>query len=91
MKSIMQEVNECYVCGCKRNLEEHHVMSGRGNRSLSERFGLKVKLCYTHHRSPVGVHSDYKLKKQLEEDAQTAFEKFYSHEMWMELFKKNYL
>lgn len=91
MKSIMQQTNECYICGCKQNLEEHHVMSGTANRRLSERYGLKVYLCYTHHRSPIGVHNDYILKERLEKDAQIAFEKIYGHSKWMQDFRKNYL
>ena len=38
------------------------------------------------------VHEkDKELDRQLEQDAQRAFEAIYGHEAWMKLFRKNYL
>ena len=92
MKSIVQENwDECYICGCSRNLEEHHIMSGWANRKLSEQYGLTCRLCADHHRSKIGVHQDIILKERLEKAAQKAFEQQYGHTKWMELFRKNYL
>ena len=88
--SIVQKDRKCYVCGKTVGLEEHHMMSGP-NRKLAEAWKLKCLLCYEHHRSPIGVHSDIILKERLEKDAQRAFEKLYGHRKWMELFRKNYL
>jgi hypothetical protein len=34
---------------------------------------------------------DKELDRQLPQDAQRAFEKKYSHEEWMAIFRKNYL
>ena len=91
MKSIMQQDECCYICGCTHNLEVHHVMSGTANRRLSELYGLKVFLCRDHHTGSIGVHSDIFLKNRLERDAQRAFERIYGHRMWMQTFRKNYL
>ena len=93
MKSIMQDEDEprCYVCGCRTNLERHHVMSGHANRKLSERYGLTVMLCRDHHTGSIGVHQDYILKERLEKDAQRAFERTHSRREWMQIFRKNYL
>lgn len=93
MKSIMQNMDEprCYVCGCERNLEVHHVMSGTANRKLSTQYGLIVWLCRDHHTGRIGVHSDIILKERLEKAAQRAFEQRYGHSAWMRTFRKNYL
>lgn len=56
MKSIMQIKKECFECMTYSNLEEHHIFFGSANRKLSEQDGLKVWLCYNHHRGTNGVH-----------------------------------
>lgn len=47
-KSIMQQDdNECYLCGANGTMDHlhwHHVFGGP-NRKLSERYGLKVRIC----------------------------------------------
>ena len=92
MKSILQDGEpRCYVCGCVRNLELHHVMSGTANRKLSDEYGLTVYLCRDHHTGSIGVHSDIILNQRLKRDAQRAFEKTHSHAEWMTIFRKNYL
>ena len=93
MKSIMQDPDDfrCYICGCVRNLEEHHAMHGTSNRKLAEQYGLKVRLCADHHRGRIGVHTDEILDTRIKKDAQRAFEKIYGHSFWMKVFRKNYL
>ena len=56
MKSILQSKKECYICFSTNNLEVHHCFFGSANRKLSEQDGLKVWLCYEHHRGTNGVH-----------------------------------
>ena len=91
-ESIVQnDLTECYVCGCRTNLEIHHIMSGSANRKLSTAYGLVCALCADHHRGAIGVHQDIILNERLKKDAQSAFEKRYGHTKWMSLFKKNYL
>lgn len=69
MNSILQCKKECYVCKIASNLEAHHLFFGQANRKLSEKYGLKVPLCYEHHRGTNGVHGkngrqlDLRLKK----------------------------
>ena len=92
MKSIVQaDENHCFVCGSQRGLEYHHIMHGTANRRLSTRYGLTCYLCYLHHRGRFGVHSDADMNRRLQRVAQKAFEDIHGHEMWMEVFKKNYL
>lgn len=100
-KSIMHNKQDgtCYLCmllrqdyDTRRDLQEHHVMSGTANKKLSEHFGLKVYLCLEHHTAgPYAVHNNAKVRLILSEKAQKIFEKKYSHEKWMEVFGRNYL
>lgn len=91
--SIVQDltVERCFVCGCTRGLEYHHIMHGTANRRLSTRYGLTCWLCRSHHRGRNGVHYNAELNRKLQETAQKAFEKTHSHTEWMKIFGKNYL
>lgn len=89
LKSIMQDKEECYISGSRINLDKHHCIHGGANRKLADKYGLWVWLRHDIHMQ---LHDrDKELDRQLEQDAQRAFEKKYSHEMWMALFRKNYL
>ena len=81
----------CAVCGCRVNLERHHIFGGVANRPLSEKYGLWVWLCKEHHTGKDGVQYDKKRNQAFKRLAQIAFEARYSHEEWMNVFKKNYL
>lgn len=82
----------CFFCGCRTGLERHHVMSGTANRKLAEKYGLWVYCCDFHHRDPKeGVQYNREKADRLKAMAQIAFESRYSHEKWMETFRKNYL
>lgn len=103
MKSILHDKSDrtCYLCMKLENnyaaypyLEEHHVMYGKGNRPLSEKYGLKIYLCYRHHNdqfSPVAVHNNKTIREMTCIDAQKAFEKVYPDKSFREIFGKNYL
>lgn len=46
----------CFICGCQRNLEKHHIFGG-GLRKKSELYGLTVWLCHNcHNEPPNGAH-----------------------------------
>ena len=67
-------------------------MSGTANRMLAEKFGLWVYCCDFHHLDPKeGVQYNREKADRLKAMAQIAFESRYSHEKWMETFRKNYL
>lgn len=100
MKSIMQaDQDRCYLCEklgaiarIWRGLETHHVFGGTANRKLSERYGLKVRLCVGHHREgPYAVQNNRKIDGILKQDAQRAFERDHSREEFMRIFGKNHL
>ncbi len=92
-RSIMQQGDpRCFFCGKRTGLERHHVMSGTANRKLAEKFGLWVYCCDFHHLDPKeGVQYNREKADKLKALAQIAFESRYSHEKWMETFRKNYL
>ena len=89
---IRQDPGCCYLCGKPlRYREEHHIFGGP-NRKWSEKYGLKVYLCYgCHQGSRTAVHNDAGTMQKLHEDGQRAFEKIYSREKFREIFGKSYL
>lgn len=93
MSSIVQDlsVERCFVCGSTRELELHHIMHGTANRRLATRHGLTCWLCRTHHTGRYGVHSNAELNRQLQQEAQRAFERTHTRTDWMNIFGKNYL
>ena len=92
MKTIIQREHQCLVCG-SWNIEDHHIYFGP-KRKLSEKYGLKVWLCPTHHRGTYGVHGKegHKLDVELKVLGQKAFEYHYgTREEFIETFGRNYL
>ena len=102
MKSVIQnkEDRQCYICknflgdfSEKSDLEEHHIFGGP-NRTLSEKFGLKVYLCHEHHQnSPESVHNnkDPQYNLLLKQEGQKAFMKQYPDKDFVKVFGKSYL
>lgn len=99
MKSIIpQAENCCWLCCQNSNYwqyrkgerHEHHIFYGTANRSISERWGLKVWLCWRHHEE---LHDkpNEGFDLELKEYAQRFFEKKYSHELFMQEFGKSWL
>lgn len=92
MNSIIQSKKECYFCGSQTALESHHCILGK-NRSNAEKYGLKVWLCYEHHRGTYGCHGKYGslLQDKLKVAAQKKFEEVYPELDFLDIFKINYL
>ena len=90
-KSILQNEKVCYLCPRTTGLEKHHVMSGFANRKLSEKYGLWVYLCKDHHTGKEGAQYEKDLNMLLRRQAQKEFELIYGHNLWMSVFRKNYL
>lgn len=101
MKSIMHDKKSgtCYLCillnsdYSKKTTQEHHVIYGKGNRKLSERYGLKVYLCIAHHLhdgGPYAVHRNKDISDMLCVEAQKAFGKAYPDESFRTVFGCNY-
>ena len=89
--SIVQTEKQCYFCGRQSNLEVHHILAGVANRKLSDKYGLWVWLCHNCHTGTDGAQYNKHKNLELKAEAQLAFERLYSHEKWMELFRKSYI
>lgn len=94
-RSIIERKNagECFICGRRDNLHDHHIFYGKGRRKKSEHYGLKVHLCYECHEGPKGVHMNPNTGDDLElkQLGQRAFEEKYSHELFMQEFGKSWM
>lgn len=93
MKSIIQKNKECYVCGTTIGLHSHHIYFGNPWRKLSEKYGMKVYLCWAHHEGTYGVHGKHghELDMKLKKEGQEIFEAYYSDLNFKDIFGKNYL
>ena len=98
MKSILQKKNgTCYLCMMlhgdysRKEVQEHHVIFGTANRRLSEKYGLKVYLCLSHHEEgQEAVHRNAEIARMLKAQAQRAFGIRFPGLDWMKIFGKNY-
>ena len=106
MKSIMQtDEEECYLGKARAGerhqaMHWHHVFEGTGRRNLSEKHGLKVRLCaFSCHlgfdtasgMKQNAVHKNKEIDDNLKKEAQLKFEETHSREEFMSIFGKNFL
>jgi len=85
---VTSEYDKCFICHSERNLEAHHCMHGTANRRLAEKYNLIVPLCRSCHSE---LHDrNTELDRHIMQLAQIEFEKNFSYELWMQVFKKNY-
>ncbi|PWL65962.1 MAG: hypothetical protein DBY26_06750 [Amedibacillus dolichus] len=92
-KSIIQNEKRCFVTYSTTGLHKHHIFKG-ANRNNSEKYGCWVWLRYDwHNGADYGVHgkNGHALDIRLKQIAQEKFEEKYSHELFMQVFKRNYL
>lgn len=90
-KSLLQNEKKCYITGSTNNLHQHHVYGGC-NRKNSDKYGCWIWLrADWHNLSSYGVHFNKELDLKLKRECQKKFEEKYSHEKFMEVFKRNYL
>ena len=85
------DVPQCFLCGCKTNLERHHIFAGVANRKISHREGFWVTLCSECHRGVDGAQYNSETGEYLKRQCQMAYEELHSREEWMNLIRKNYL
>ena len=98
MKSIIQVNKECFICRVNHDVEtttglhEHHIFGGVSRRRLSEKYDLKVYLCYRHHNfDNHSVHYLKALDLDLKRRAQQEFEKTHTSDEFIETLFKSYL
>lgn len=94
MKSIIQDIKQCYVCGTTSNLHNHHILFGK-NRKKADEDGLTVYLCYYHHEGTDGVHGlkGHELDIRLKQIAQDIWMKHNNKDTkdFIKRYGKNYL
>lgn len=96
--SILQAKDgRCYICmknGSDRLwpiVHKHHAFLG-ANRKIAEAEGLYVFLCPAHHEFGAdAVHRNYDMIREIQRDAQTAYEETHTRQQFMILFGRNYL
>lgn len=95
MSSILQSKKRCFICERETELEMHHCFFGSANRKLSEQDGLKVWLCYEHHRGTYGVHGrdGEEMDTYLKEQAEQVWIDYYrkTKDDFRQRYGKNYL
>lgn len=90
-KSILQSEKECYITGSTEGLHKHHIFFSY-NRKNSEKYGCWVWLrADWHNMSDYGVHFNKELDLRLKRECQERFEAIHGHEMFMQIFGRNYL
>ena len=90
--SILQSEKKCYLSGAVNvPLDKHHIMNGTANRKKSEKYGVWVWLDHDVHMKLHQTAEGQQWQRYLKQEAQRAFEKIWSRELWMKEFKKNYL
>ena len=94
MKSIIQRNDtRCFICHSRSMLEWHHIFGG-ANRSKSEKYGLKVRLCHNcHNEPPRGVHQNKERRQGLQAFAQKKAMEYYGwdEDAFRQRFHKSYL
>ncbi len=100
MNSILQDKNDCRCFLCvvegnaviRRGVHWHHVFFGTANRKLSEKYGLKVRLCLWHHTEGVkAVHHNKEIDTLLKKIGQYIFERHWPELCFRAIFGKDYL
>lgn len=92
MESIIQKEKECFICGRTTGLHLHHCLSGTANRRLSEKYGLKIFLCWEHHNgSNNSVHHNRELELAVKQLGQSHFELTHTREEFRAIFGKSFL
>lgn len=95
MKSILQFRDVCFFKNseCSGPLHTHHVFEGTANRKKSDSWGLTIRVCAFHHNlgGKKCVHENKQMQDELKRYAQEQFELLYGHDVWMNVFHKNYL
>lgn len=84
---MVSDKRECYICGRTQGLEVHHMLHGI-RRAKADKHGLTCYLCRGCHKA---LHDRGTFDRELEQDAQRAFEALYGHEEFMREFGRNYL
>ena len=86
--SIVKEDSpeRCYICGIYPT-QVHHMLHG-SMRAKADKYGLTCHLCLGCH---MDLHDKGIMDRELQKDAQEAFEAAYGHDEFMKVFGKNFI
>lgn len=98
-KSILQDQTQkqCYLCMMEgdyrqKQVHNHHIFFGTGQRQISEEHGFTVNLCLDHHQyGPDAVHINSAVSDKLKAECQREFERTHTREEFMRMIGRNYL
>ena len=86
---MIDESEQCYICGRMYGLEKHHCIHGNGRRQLADEDGLIVYLCFECHRK---LHDKGWHDHDLQFVAQVYYEaKIGTREQFRERYGKSYI
>lgn len=82
---LTDDMEHCYIC--KKPKEDiNEIFMGR-NRQNSMKYGLCIPMCRKCHNK---FHEVRAYQLHIMKEAQEVFEKIYSHEEFMQIFRENY-
>lgn len=83
---LYNQLDKCCICG-NPSVELNEVYEG-AYRQLSIEYGMVIPLCNLHHKQ---FHNNRLFALYFKSLFQTEFEKTYSHEEFLKIFKQNYI
>ncbi len=91
-KGIVEDMEHCYVCGTNQ-VEMHHCINGRGQRSIADQYNLVIPLCPEHHRNgSYSPHRNAEINSQYAKISQAYFEQnIGNREDFMKLFGRSWI
>lgn len=89
---LTDDMTRCYLTGTQP-VEIHEVFFGTADRKKSIKWGCCVPLAVHLHNTnySTSVHRNKEMNLMLKQKMQKAFEEKHSHELFMEVFHKNYI
>lgn len=103
-RSILQpdgDRQRCFLCMrlngvhqeyAKGALHKHHIFEGTALRRISEAEGFFVWLCPYHHEfGRASAHTDIRIRRYLQREAQQRYEEAHTREEFMRLVGRSYL
>lgn len=84
---IYNDLTKCCVCGTKMGIELNEIFEG-AYRQTSIKYGMVAPMCLTCHKR---FHNDRLFNLNYKKNFQIQFEELYSHDLFINLFKQDYI
>lgn len=90
---ITDDMESCYLCKTRCNLELHHCLHGTSNRKKADQDKLTVMLCHRCHHTLVHDNPDRTIDNALMQKAQIAWMRHNNKHVvdFIERYGKSYL